>query len=103
MSESLASLQQSDTDSMVHSASTNSLQALAVTSPVDTVLTIESQVNEDNISASNTAEYSTSASLSVSGHSSCVETVTRVDGATATIITISQENNTKTKGGSRSH
>ncbi|XP_025106527.1 SRSF protein kinase 3-like isoform X2 [Pomacea canaliculata] len=97
MSESLASLQQSDTDSMVHSASTNSLQALAVTSPVDTVLTIESQVNEDNISASNTAEYSTSASLSVSGHSSCVETVTRVDGATATIITISQENNTKTK------
>nr|KAG5711334.1 hypothetical protein BaRGS_006031 [Batillaria attramentaria] len=95
-SESLASLQQSDTDSMVHSPSTGSLQTLTSTAVIATVLagTTDSGVGDGNINSNTngavqSALEATSSSSTENGPS--VETVTGVDGATTTVITIGQD------------
>ncbi|KAK7101658.1 SRSF protein kinase 1-like isoform X1 [Littorina saxatilis] len=106
-SESLASLAQSDTDSMVHSPSTNSLHTLTSTTVVNTTPTPTDthakgdgpggdmvNANSNGISMSITnAELKPSemeGKLASTGLAT-VERVTGVDGATTTIITIGQE------------
>lgn len=110
-SDSLASLQQSDTDSMVHSLSTSSLTTLTVTalpSP-DTVSAAptaptpttdsEAQGQGDGVNAnSNGVPVPTKDSkvegehVTASRSQACVERVTSPDGGTTTIITIGQDN-----------
>lgn len=98
-SESVASLQQSDTDSMVHSPSTSSLTSTAVIASVLAAPTPnDTQAQGDGINANTNglmqsrpqAELKPS-EMEGKPSAASVEKVTSIDGATTTIITIGQE------------
>lgn len=111
-SGSIASLQQSDTDSMVHSPSASSLHALTSTAVIASVLAAptpapaptptpsDAQAQGDGINANanglmqsrHEAELKPS-EMEGKPSAAIVEKVTSVDGATTTIITIGQEDN----------
>ena len=99
-SNSLASLQQSDTDSMVNSASANSLYSLTPSvAPCDDVQAQgdgpESPVSPTSVLPATVAQLKLSETegTAPAADSVSVNQATDADGTTTTIITIGEENN----------